>query len=94
MIAPLMSVEDFEKLVQASPFGSFFLSLSGKVVDSVRMQGLSRDASVRVNLKLRGGMLRVPRDSLGQWTCHYSGMTHCWATRGTCYRCGDSWIGS
>ena len=58
MVAPQMSVEEFERLVQARlgcPFGSFFSSLSAKELDSVRIQSLSRDASVRVNFRLRGG---------------------------------------
>ena len=34
--------------------------------------------------------MRVPRESPGQWTCDYCGITRCWATRSTCYRCGEA----
>ena len=34
--------------------------------------------------------MRVPKDSLGQWTCDYCGINRCWATRSTCYRCGEA----
>ena len=34
--------------------------------------------------------MRVPKDSPGQWTCDYCGITRCWATRNTCYRCGEA----
>ena len=34
--------------------------------------------------------MRVPKDSPGQWTCEYCGITRCWATRSTCYRCGEA----
>ena len=34
--------------------------------------------------------MRVPRDSPGQWTCDYCGINRCWATRSTCYRCGEA----
>ena len=63
-IAPQMSVEELEQLVKTRlslPNGSFFLSLSRKVLDSVRMSSLTRDVSVRVHFRSRGGMMRVPR---------------------------------
>ena len=34
--------------------------------------------------------MRVPKDPPGQWTCDYCGITRCWATRSTCYRCGEA----
>ena len=34
--------------------------------------------------------MRVPRDSPGQWTCDCCGINRCWATRSTCYRCGEA----
>ena len=30
------------------------------------------------------------KDSPGQWTCDHCGITRCWATRSTCYRCGEA----
>ena len=69
---------------------SFFLALSCKVLDSARTESLTRDVSVRVHFRLRGGMVRVPRDSPGQWTCDYCTMNRCWVTRSTCYTCGEA----
>ena len=79
MVAPQMSVEELRERCRrdwAVP------------LDPVRIQGLSRDTSVCVNFRLRGGMMRVPRDSPGHWTCDHCGITRCWATRSTCHRCG------
>ena len=70
--------------------GSFFWTVAGKVLDSARMSTLTWDVSVLVNFRLRGGMMRVPRDAPGQWTCEYCGMNRCWPTRSTCYRCGEA----
>ena len=91
-INPDVKLEELELLVETEknlPKGSFFLTLSGKVLDDARVSGLARDVSVRVNFRLRGGMMRVPRDAPGQWSCEYCGMNHCWPTRSTCYRCGE-----
>ena len=88
-----MTLEDLEHLIQevvCLPKGLFFLTLSGKLLDANRMQSLVRDVSVRVNFRLQGGMMRVPKDSPGQWTCDYCGITRCWATRSTCFRCGEA----
>ena len=93
MISPQMDLEDFVEKVQTKiglSSETFFLSSLGRMLDSVRMKDLTRDSSVRVNFRLRGGMMRVPRDSPGQWTCDYCGITRCWATRSTCYRCGEA----
>ena len=93
MISPQMEFEDFVDLVQTKlglPSDTFFLSFLGRVLDSVRMKDLTRDSSIRVSFRLRGGMMRVPRDSPGQWTCDYCGIHRCWATRSTCYRCGEA----
>ena len=67
-----MTLEDLEHLIQdvmCLPKGCFFLTLSGKMLDASRMSSLARDVSVRVVFRLQGGMMRVPRDSPGQWTC-------------------------
>ena len=88
-----MTLEDLEQLIQDEmclPKGCFFLNLSGKMLDANRMSSLARDASVRVNFRLQGGTMRVPRDSPGQWTCDYCGITRCWATRSTYCRCGEA----
>ena len=93
MISPQMDLEDFVEMVQTTmglSSETFFLSSLGRVLDSVWMKDLTRDSSVRVNFRLRGGMMRVPRDSPGQWTCDHCGITRCWATRSTCYRCGEA----
>ena len=93
MISPHMDWEDLLGLVQTKlglPSDAFFLSCMGRVLDSVRMRELTRDSSIRVSFRLRGGMMRVPRDSPGQWTCDYCGINRCWATRSTCYRCGEA----
>ena len=78
IISPQMGLEDFVRLVRTqiglSP-ETFFLSSLGRVLDSARMKDLTRDSSVRVNFRLRGGMMRVPKDSPGQWTCDYCGIT-------------------
>ena len=70
MISPQMGLEDFVRLVRTqiglSP-ETFFLSSLGRVLDSARMKDLTRDSSVRVNFRLRGGMM--------QWTCDYCGIT-------------------
>ena len=92
-ISHQMEFDDFVEVVQTKiglSSKTFFLSFLGRVLDSVRMKGLTRDSSVRVNFRLRGGMMRVPRDSPGQWTCDYCGINRCWATRSTCYRCGEA----
>ena len=88
-----MTIEDLEHSIQevmCLPNGFFFLTLSGKLLDANRMRSLVRDVSVRVNFRLRGGMMRVPKDSPGQWTCDYCGINRCWTTRSTCYRCGEA----
>ena len=88
-----MTLEDLEQLIQDAmclPKGCFFLTLYGKVLDANRMSSLARDVSVRVSFRLQGGMMRVPRDSPCQWTCDYCGIARCWATRSTCYRCGEA----
>ena len=88
-----MTIEDLEHSIQevmCLPKGLFFLTLSAKLLDANRMQSLVRDVSVRVNFRLRGGMMRVPKDSPGQWTCDYCGINRCWVTRSTCYRCGEA----
>ena len=93
MISPRVEFEDFVEMVQTKtglPSEAFFLSFLCRVLDSVRMKDLTRDSSVRVNFRLRCGMMRVPRDSPGQWTCDYCGINRCWATRSTCYRCGEA----
>ena len=93
MISPQMDLEDLVEMVQTKlglPSEVFFLSYMGRVLDSVRMKELTRDSSIRVSFRLRGGMMRVPRDSPGQWTCDYCGINRCWATRSTCYRCGEA----
>ena len=93
MISPQMGLEDFVRKAQTKvdlSSETFFLSSLGRVLDSVQTKDLTRDSSVRVNFRLRGGMVRVPRDSPGQWTCDYCGITRCWATRSTCYRCGEA----
>ena len=93
VISADMTIEDLEHSIQevmCLPEGLFFLTLSGKLLDANRMQYLVRDVSVRVNFRLRGGMMRVPKDSPGQWTCDYCRITRCWATRSTCYRCGEA----
>ena len=81
-----MTIEDLEHSIQrvmCLPSGFFFLTLSGKLLDANRMRSLVRDVSVRVNFRLRGGMM-------GQWTCDSCGINRCWATRSTCYRCGEA----
>ena len=93
MISPRMEFEDLVEMVQTKiglSSKTFFLSFLGRVLDSVRMKGLTRDSSVRVNFRLRGGMMRVPRDSPGQWTSDCCGINRCWATRSTCYRFGEA----
>ena len=35
-------------------------------------------------------MTRVPKESLGQWTRDYCGITRCWAARSTCYKRGEA----
>ena len=74
----------------AIPIDSFYLTLSGQMLDDARVNRLARDVSVRVNFRLRGGMMRVPRDAPGQQSCEYCGMNRCWPTRSTCYRCGEA----
>ena len=76
-----MKLEELELLVETEknlPTGSLFLALSGKLLDDARVTGLARDVSVRVNFRLRGGMMRFPRDAPGQWSCEYCGMNRCW----------------
>ena len=93
MISARVEFEDLVEVVQTKtglPSEAFFLSFLGRVLDSVRMKDLTRDSSVRVSFRLRGGMMRVPRDSPGQWTCDYCGINRCWAARSTCYRCGEA----
>ena len=93
VVSPRMEIEDLVEMVQTKlslPSEVFFLSYMGRVLDSVRMKKLMRDSSIRVSFRLRGGMMRVPRDSPGQWTCDYCGINRCWATRSTCYRCGEA----
>ena len=93
MISPPMELEDSVEMVQTKlglSTETFFLSSLGRVLDSVRMKDLTRHSSVRVNFRLRGDMMRVPRDSPGQWTWDYCGINRCWATRSTCYRCGGA----
>ena len=97
MISPRMEFEDLVEMVQTKLglpseafFLSFFLSFLGRVLDSVRMKDSTRDSSIRVSFRLRGGMMHVPRDSPGQWTCDYCGINRCWATPSTCYRCGEA----
>ena len=93
MISPQMGLEHFVEMVQTKiglSSETFFLSSLGRALDSVRMKGLTPDSSVRVNFRLRGGMMRVPKDSPGQWTCDYCGINRCWSTRSTCYRCGEA----
>ena len=93
MVSPRMVIEDLVEMVQTKlglPSEAFFLSCMGRVLDSVRVKDLTRDSSIRVSFRLRRGMMRVPRDSPGQWTCDYCGINRCWATRSTCYRCGEA----
>ena len=60
------------------------------MLDSARLSSLTRDVSLRVHFRLRGGMLRFPRDAPSQWTCDFCGVTRYWAARSTCYRCGEA----
>ena len=92
-VDPHMHLEELEQLIQTGKNlleGCFSLSLSGKVLDSARLSSLTQAASVRVHFRLRGGMLRVPRDSPSQWTRDYCAMTRYWAAHSTCYRCGEA----
>ena len=62
-INPDVKLEEPELVVQIQknlPKGSLFLTLSGKVLDDARVSGLARDVPVRVNFRVRGGMMRVP----------------------------------
>ena len=90
---PYMSIEELCRCVSskfAIPIDSFHLTLSSHMLEDARVNRLARDVSVRVNFRLRGGMMRVPRDAPGQWSCEYCGMNRCWPTRSTCYRCGEA----
>ena len=64
MISPRVQIDDLVDMVQTKlglPSEVFFLSFMGRVLDSVRMKDLTRESSIRVSFRLRGGMMRVPR---------------------------------